>query len=113
MNQLLKPSRRGFIGGLLAAVAAPAIIRTPGLLMPLRRQPLRRDLLSINDITREAVQLFRYSNAFLQQIDSQYEQLFATDIPIRYTNAELEADWQELRIRLPNDIAKDILDAHI
>lgn len=28
--------RRGFIGGLIAALAAPAIIRTPGLLMPVR-----------------------------------------------------------------------------
>lgn len=32
-------SRRGFLGGLAAALAAPAIIRTPGLLMPVR--PLR------------------------------------------------------------------------
>lgn len=31
-------SRRGFLGGLAAlAVAAPAIIRTPGLLMPVRQ----------------------------------------------------------------------------
>lgn len=34
-------SRRGLLGGLLAAVAAPAIIRTPGLLMPIR--PLLED----------------------------------------------------------------------
>lgn len=29
-------SRRGFITGLASALAAPAIIRTPGLLMPIR-----------------------------------------------------------------------------
>lgn len=29
-------SRRGMLGGLLAGLAAPAIIRTPGLLMPIR-----------------------------------------------------------------------------
>lgn len=29
--------RRGFIAGLAAALAAPAIIRTPGLLMPVKR----------------------------------------------------------------------------
>jgi hypothetical protein len=29
-------SRRGLITGLIALVAAPAIIRTPGLLMPIR-----------------------------------------------------------------------------
>lgn len=33
-------NRRGFLGGLLTALAAPAIIRTPGLLMPVR-PPLR------------------------------------------------------------------------
>lgn len=27
-------NRRGLLGGLLVALAAPAIIRTPGLLMP-------------------------------------------------------------------------------
>jgi hypothetical protein len=30
-------SRRGFLGGIVAALAAPAIIRTPGLLMPVKR----------------------------------------------------------------------------
>lgn len=29
--------RRGFLGGILAAAAAPAIITTPGLLMPVRK----------------------------------------------------------------------------
>lgn len=33
--------RRGFLGGLAAALAAPAIITTPGLLMPVRPQPRR------------------------------------------------------------------------
>lgn len=30
-------NRRGFLGGLIAALSAPAIIRTPGLLMPVRK----------------------------------------------------------------------------
>ena len=30
-------ARRGFIGGLLGVLAAPAIVRTPGLLMPVKR----------------------------------------------------------------------------
>jgi hypothetical protein len=30
-------NRRGFLGGLLVSLAAPAIIRTPGLLMPVRK----------------------------------------------------------------------------
>lgn len=29
-------NRRGFLGGLLTTLAAPAIVRTPGLLMPVR-----------------------------------------------------------------------------
>ena len=29
--------RRGFLAGLVAALAAPAIVRTPGLLMPIKR----------------------------------------------------------------------------
>lgn len=33
-------NRRGFIAGLGALLAAPAIIRTPGLLMPVKVQPV-------------------------------------------------------------------------
>lgn len=29
-------NRRGFLGGLITSLAAPAIIRTPGLLMPIK-----------------------------------------------------------------------------
>lgn len=29
-------NRRGFLGGMLVGLAAPAIIRTPGLLMPIK-----------------------------------------------------------------------------
>ena len=37
MSLNIVPSRRGFLKGLgLAIVAAPAIIKTPGLLMPVR-----------------------------------------------------------------------------
>lgn len=32
-------ARRGLFGGALALLAAPAIIRTPGLLMPVKRLP--------------------------------------------------------------------------
>ena len=35
-------SRRGFFGGVLATLAAPAIIRTPGLLMPVKPVLIRR-----------------------------------------------------------------------
>jgi hypothetical protein len=35
----LEMRRRGFIAGLAAALAAPAVIRTPGILMPVRAVP--------------------------------------------------------------------------
>ena len=37
-------NRRGFIAGLGALLAAPAIIRTPGLLMPVKAPPIIRTL---------------------------------------------------------------------
>lgn len=51
-------------------------------------------LLTINMITREAVDLFRNSNAFIQALDRQYDDQFAN------------SGWKignALRIRLPND----------
>lgn len=51
-------------------------------------------LLSINMITREAVRLWRNTNAFIQNIDSQYDSSFAQ------TGAKIGTS---LRIRLPND----------
>lgn len=51
-------------------------------------------LLTIDMITREAVALWKNSNAFLQNIDTQYDSSFAVD------GAKI---GQTLRIRLPND----------
>lgn len=51
-------------------------------------------LLTINMITREAVRLWRNSNAFMQNIDMQYDGSFAQ------TGAKIGT---ALRIRLPND----------
>lgn len=51
-------------------------------------------LLTINMITREAVRLWKNSNAFLQNIDMQYDDSFAK------TGAKIGT---ALRIRLPND----------
>jgi hypothetical protein len=53
-------NRRGFLGGLIAALAAPAVIRTPGLLMPIKQPvfiPLKSGLVSYGElaaITRKA-----------------------------------------------------------
>jgi hypothetical protein len=48
-------NRRGFLGGLLATLAAPAIIRTSGLLMPVRglRQCLPPPLVVNYDLVYE------------------------------------------------------------
>lgn len=51
-------------------------------------------LLTINMITREAVRLWKNSNAFIQNVDMQYDDSFAV------SGAKIGAS---LRIRLPND----------
>lgn len=51
-------------------------------------------LLTINQITREAIRLWKNTNAFLQNIDTQYDDQFAN------TGAKIGTS---LRIRLPND----------
>lgn len=51
-------------------------------------------LLTIGGITREAIRLFMNSNAFIMNIDKQYDPAFAK------TGAKI---GQQLRIRLPND----------
>lgn len=75
-------SRRSFIGGLAALVAAPAIVKAASL-MPVRSIPLvavdrGNTYLSINEFTREAVRLFQETNLFLENIDRQYDELHRT-----------------------------------
>jgi len=55
---------------------------------------MANSLLTINMITREAVRLWKNTNAFLQNIDTQYDDSFG-EIGAKIGNA--------LRIRLPND----------
>ena len=55
---------------------------------------MSNSLLTINMITREAVRLWKNSNAFLQNVDMQYDDSFAV------TGAKIGST---LRIRLPND----------
>ena len=55
---------------------------------------MANSLLTINMITREAVRLWKNSNAFLQNVDMQYDDSFAV------TGAKIGT---ALRIRLPND----------
>ena len=55
---------------------------------------MANQLLTIDMITREAVRLFKNSNLFIQNIDTQYDSSFAID------GAKIGSS---LRIRLPND----------
>lgn len=55
---------------------------------------MANSLLTINMITREAVRLWKNSNAFIQNVDMQYDDSFAV------TGAKI---GNTLRIRLPND----------
>lgn len=55
---------------------------------------MSNQMLTINQITREAVRLWKNTNAFLQNIDTQYDSSFAQ------TGAKIGTS---LRIRLPND----------
>lgn len=55
---------------------------------------MANSLLTINMITREAVRLWKNTNAFIQNIDTQYDDSFAQ------TGAKIGTS---LRVRLPND----------
>lgn len=103
---MAEPSRRGFLGGLIAAVTAPVIIKTPGLLMPIKpllfkslefdgvwleeaellppindlgpiAPVIRNNLLTINMITREAINQWINTNVFLRNISEEYRKDFA------------------------------------
>lgn len=105
-------SRRGFLGGLLAVVSAPAIVRVESL-MPVRAEIIRptageilrirlpndfsvlgenaaaaeygaNSFLNIQMITREAVRLFQNSNAFIQSINSDFERDFGSNDGINW-----------------------------
>lgn len=91
-------NRRAFLGGFISAIAAPAIVR-PELLMPVKSIILPKhscgcnNLLSIQEITREAVKLWKNSNYFIQNIDRQYNDAFSVNAIV----------GSQLKIRLPND----------
>ena len=90
MSELLVPSRRGFLRVLGATLAAPAIIRLAPI-MPVRPIPSSR-LLTINQLTLEAIRLWKNDNKFLQEVEAK-EWYSAPDYSI----------GTSLRIRLPRD----------
>lgn len=106
-------SRRGFLGGLLAVVSAPAIVRVENLMVlpkPVKlllpqevffeQAPFvwqgKNSLLTIDMITCEAIKLWSNSNVFIKAIDEQYDREFAVN------HARI---GDTLQIKLPNDYA--------
>lgn len=89
-------ARRSFLAG-MAAVAAPAVIRIPGLLMPVKPpliihpvvEPLPRWWW--NAATRDALRQFRNVNAFLLDLDDNLEGVVRIKLPA--------VEWRELRPR--------------
>ncbi len=89
-------SRRGILGGL---ICAPAIVRASSL-MPIKAlfetTPMvvrgQNTLLTIDQITREAMILWNNSNAFIGNLQTQYDRDFLQSPTI----------GTKLRIRLPN-----------
>ncbi len=94
-------SRRGFLKGMLALAAAPAIVRVASI-MPIKPidiigmdfgydecTVICGHFLTITQITREAVRLWKNSNQFLTAIEAQYTPTFQAG--------------SKLRIRLPNN----------
>lgn len=81
-------SRRGFLSGILASGVAPVIIRTPGLIMPIK--PLQPDFavaeyeaeylvttLTPAAITREALRILHTKLNFISKINLEYDESFA------------------------------------
>lgn len=77
----MNPTRRGFIfGGAATVLVAPVIVRAAASLMPISAPTVypiyRTSYLSIRDITIEVIRLWNNSNAFIENIDSQYDECF-------------------------------------
>ena len=82
-------TRRGFIGGLVASLSAPAIVRPeslmklfvpdPEIMLPVPEliiQKSANSFLTLSQITKEAVRLWNDSKSFITNVDDQYDELF-------------------------------------
>lgn len=86
-------NRRGFLGAILAAAAAPAFIRS-GILMPVRAVSIPtaeevisvvagNQLLTIEMITREALRVLHKNMAFVASTNRAFDHAFGDKITIR------------------------------
>lgn len=110
-------SRRGFLGLLAGAIAAPMIVRTPGLLMPLQPRLVvesellltptgiveaaeqaaklypRNNLLTVDMITREAIKMWQNSNGFIKFVDEEFKKDFEFSKDPQWTNVQMD-QWK-------------------
>ena len=121
MSELIIPSRRGFLAGLVGVIAAPAVVSITNI-MPVSAafaayrtraqivedalaaivedvlaadvQYCENSLLTTEEIIRDGVRFIRNSNKFLLELDSQWNNAFSGQ------NAKIGTT---LRIRLPQD----------
>ena len=84
----MTPSRRTLLGGLIATLAAPAIIRTPGLLMPVR---VVRPVLTMDIIARETLKQYRNALRGAQIYGRAFVHVNSTGIVRIVTPAEFAA----------------------
>lgn len=71
MSEIIKPTRRGFITGLTSLIVAPAIVRVENLMPVKVIKPL-----TIDEIAKEVIKLFKNSNCLIEKIDLQYSTAF-------------------------------------
>lgn len=79
-------NRRGFLGGILAAACAPAIVRADSLM---RIIPRETRLLSLDEITRDALRLMHEKASFINTIDRQYDREYERLAKFRTTEGQI------------------------
>jgi len=101
-------ARRSILQGLVALVAAPAIVRVASLMPCAPTEVIRpgNQWLTLNEITREAVRRFEDTNALIKSMDEQYREDFefvsGAQWPSGFDALGAKVGGT-LRIRLPND----------
>lgn len=107
MSDLIIPSRRGFLSGSLCLLAAPAIVRAASL-MPIKAEvPLLvinriggNTMLTINQITREAVRLWQKSNSFIKNLELEYDATYKFLSGSQWTPDQAQAMSSALRLKI-------------
>ena len=89
----MTPSRRTLLGGLLATLAAPAIIRTPGLLMPVR-VPFEDYWTRFHRNAVAALNEYDRVNPFMSYFADEYQ--FRLPQGIRVMHPDGQTTWHKL-----------------